>query len=81
MGPAALTPFRDVAEVEALVFAFGSGALPRAAWDHRAHLTVGLWYLIEHGLERGGERIRLKPPFLQSSRRSNIVVARSWRGT
>ena len=30
--------------VPALVAQFEAGTLPREAWTHQAHLTVGLWY-------------------------------------
>lgn len=35
-------PFAADAHVDALVTAVESGALPRAAWNHRAHLAVAL---------------------------------------
>ena len=37
-------PFTDQRQIEALLRAFESCALPHAAWNHRAHLTVALWY-------------------------------------
>lgn len=40
--------FGTDAEVERLVSMFESCTLPRARWTHRAHLTVGLWYLVRH---------------------------------
>ncbi len=35
-------PFEDDAAVTILLDAFHAGTLPRAAWNHRAHLTVAL---------------------------------------
>jgi hypothetical protein len=32
--------------VRALIRAFEECTLPRSEWDHRAHLTVAVWYLI-----------------------------------
>lgn len=40
--------FRTPEEIVQLVSAFESCTLPRDQWNHRAHLTVGLWYLIRH---------------------------------
>lgn len=37
--------FRTFAELADLVHAFEATTLPRASWDHRAHLGVALWYL------------------------------------
>jgi hypothetical protein len=41
-------PFRTCVELAELVDDFESGALPRAEWDHRAHLSVALWYLYHY---------------------------------
>ena len=35
-------------EVENLAAAFECCTLPRDRWNHRAHLMVGLWYLLKH---------------------------------
>ena len=51
--------YRTDAEVEALVRAFESGELPRAAWTHRAHLTVALWYLLRFPAQEATELIRI----------------------
>jgi hypothetical protein len=40
--------YRTSAEVLRLVREFEACTLPRAEWTHRAHLTVGLWYLLRH---------------------------------
>ncbi|HKP71922.1 MAG TPA: hypothetical protein VJT82_03225 [Pyrinomonadaceae bacterium] len=37
--------YRDVREIERLVAGFESCAVPPAEFDHRAHLTVALWYV------------------------------------
>ncbi len=42
--------FQDDAEIEALVAAFRSRRLPKAAWTHQAHLATGLWFLERLGL-------------------------------
>ncbi len=36
------TPFASDASVGGLIAAFNDGSLPRAAWNHRAHLTAAL---------------------------------------
>lgn len=46
MKPAArVGAFASLGELAGLVQAFEETALPRAQWDHRAHLGVALWYL------------------------------------
>ncbi|MBD0369992.1 MAG: hypothetical protein ICV60_04105 [Pyrinomonadaceae bacterium] len=50
--------FRTDAEVERLVSMFEACTLPRQSWTHRAHLTVGLWYLVKHGEAVATELIR-----------------------
>lgn len=44
-------------EIESLVRAFEDGTLPRARWTHRAHLTMGLWYLMRFPSAAATERI------------------------
>jgi hypothetical protein len=39
---------RTFDEIEHLISAFESCSLPRESWNHQAHLTVGLWYLVRH---------------------------------
>lgn len=51
-------PFRTSEEIERLVSAFESCTLPRAEWNHRAHLTVGLWYLAKHEKAQATRLIR-----------------------
>lgn len=46
------------ADVANLLAAFEAGTIPRAEWNHRAHLTMALWYILDHGPERGATRIR-----------------------
>ena len=46
------------AEIRELVDAFERGTLAGSAWNHRAHLTVALWYLTQYGAGGGGERVR-----------------------
>jgi hypothetical protein len=41
-------PFYTSEEIERLVSAFEARTLPRAEWNHRAHLTVGLCYLVKY---------------------------------
>jgi hypothetical protein len=43
-----LAPYGTSAEVLRLVREFEACTLPRAEWTHRAHLTVGLCYLLRH---------------------------------
>ena len=38
--------FRSESEIRELVTAFEKARLTRSEWDHRAHLTVAMWYLI-----------------------------------
>lgn len=37
--------------IRQLVAGFEGGTLPPTAWTHEAHLSVGLWYLMEYGLD------------------------------
>lgn len=38
-------------DIRQFVDAFETNALPPAAWTHEAHLSVGLWYILEYGLD------------------------------
>jgi hypothetical protein len=40
--------YNSYKEIERLVSEFEACTLPYAEWDHRAHLTIGLWYLARH---------------------------------
>ena len=55
-------PYRADTEVAALVEGFRDQSLSRAAWTHRAHLTVGLWHARRwpwaHSLHRMREGIQ-----------------------
>ena len=51
--------FRTDEEVERLVRMFETCTLPLERWDHRAHLTVGLWYLLRHEEVTATDLIRL----------------------
>ena len=48
--------FRSLAEVARLVEQFEDCTLPVRAWNHAAHLTVALWYLLHHQEHRATER-------------------------
>lgn len=39
-------PQQSAAEIEALVQAFEAGTLPTSAFNHYAHMTVAMWYLV-----------------------------------
>lgn len=43
--------FRTLEEIEILVAAFESYRLPLEDWNHRAHLTIGVWYLAKYEKE------------------------------
>lgn len=49
---------RSEVEIEALVRAFEECTLPHAAWTHREHLTVALWYLRRHPRDEATQRMR-----------------------
>jgi len=53
-----LEPFHTSEEVKRLVSAFETCTLPREEWNHRAHLTVGLWYLSKHEKAQATNLIR-----------------------
>lgn len=50
--------FHTAEEIELLVLAFESCNLPRKEWNHRAHLTVGLWYLVKYDKAQATNLIR-----------------------
>lgn len=50
--------FRTLEEIKKLVAAFESCTLPREQWNHRAHLTVALWYLSRHSQATATNLIR-----------------------
>jgi hypothetical protein len=41
------------------VAAFDDVTLPKSAWTHKAHLTVGLWYLLHHPPKDALELLRV----------------------
>ena len=41
-----------------VIAAFESHALPRADWNHRAHLTVATWYVLWYGPDAALDRVR-----------------------
>ena len=45
-------------EIEALVTEFNNCTLSRSEWNHAAHLTVALWYLVRYEEQEAIERIR-----------------------
>jgi RimJ/RimL family protein N-acetyltransferase len=50
---------RTVMTIEDLVVTrFTEGTLPRSDWTHRAHLTVGTWYVHQYGPEDALRRLR-----------------------
>lgn len=53
-----IRPYRDEGEALAVVAGFRDRTLPGAAWTHQAHLTVGLWHVLEHGEARAMDLLR-----------------------
>jgi hypothetical protein len=51
-------PYRTKDEIERLIKAFESCALPREQWTHEAHLLVGLWYLTHYEKQEATSLIR-----------------------
>lgn len=62
-------------EIESLVLAFESCALPREAWTHRAHLTVALWYLLRH--DRGEATRLIRDGIKRYNAAKGIVTTRT----
>ena len=54
----AVVKYQSVGEIESLIAAFESWTLPRSEWDHRAHLTVALWYLTRYSEAEATNLIR-----------------------
>jgi hypothetical protein len=50
--------FHTSEEIERLVSAFESCTLPREEWNHRAHMTVGSWYLAKYEKAQAASLIR-----------------------
>jgi hypothetical protein len=45
-------------QLDDLVARFRNRTLPKARWNHTAHLAVGLWHVRRHGPERALGRLR-----------------------
>lgn len=43
--------YLDISDIKSLVDKFVSKTLPEEEWTHFAHLTVGLWFVANFGLE------------------------------
>ncbi|MEP0857117.1 hypothetical protein [Trichocoleus sp. DQ-U1] len=50
--------YQSVGEIESLIAAFENCTLPRDEWNHRAHLTVALWYLTRYSKAEATNCIR-----------------------
>jgi hypothetical protein len=48
----------ETVPLDRLVDAFQRRTLPKAEWTHKAHLRVGLWYLLRHGEAEAFELLR-----------------------
>jgi hypothetical protein len=44
--------------ISSLLADFEAGVIPRDQWNHRAHLTMALWYILDYGPDQGAARIR-----------------------
>ena len=51
-------PYANEAAAVAVVAAFRARTLPGVDWTHQAHLTVGLWHVIEFGEGRALDLLR-----------------------
>lgn len=52
--------FRTTEEILALVRRFEDCTLPREEWTHAAHLTVGLWHLLQFDWPLATARVRAR---------------------
>lgn len=50
--------YQTVTQIENLITAFKSCTLPRCKWNHTAHLTVALYYLIHYGEKQVSDHLR-----------------------
>ncbi|MBD1891473.1 hypothetical protein [Coleofasciculus sp. FACHB-SPT9] len=50
--------YQSLSEIESLIAAFENCTLPRDEWNHRAHLTVALWYLTRYSKAEATNCIR-----------------------
>jgi hypothetical protein len=51
-------PYHAPGEIVAVARCFAARTLPRRRWDHAAHLTVALWYLLQYDWKEATARIR-----------------------
>ncbi|MEO6686539.1 MAG: hypothetical protein ABIN24_11265 [Dyadobacter sp.] len=59
--------YPNISAIKSLVDQFVSKTLPEEAWTHFAHLTVGLWFVSNHGLE---EASALMPTYIAEYNKS-----------
>jgi hypothetical protein len=69
--------YRTRGEIENLISAFESCTLPRERWNHQAHLTVGLWYLVRHERAEATKLIRRN---IQKYNRAHGIVTTKTSG-
>ena len=50
-------PFHDISALVRLVDRFESGRLPAREWNHRSHLAVTAWYMINFGESDAADRM------------------------
>ncbi|EHC19254.1 hypothetical protein CBP27_02765 [Fischerella thermalis WC542] len=50
--------YQTVTQIENLITAFKNCTLPRCKWNHTAHLTVALYYLIHYGEKQASDHLR-----------------------
>jgi hypothetical protein len=50
--------YHSVSEINNLVAAFDNCNLPQSEWNHAAHLTIALWYLIHYEQNEAVNKIR-----------------------
>ncbi|GLU56581.1 hypothetical protein [Dyadobacter frigoris] len=46
-----IVQYPDISDIKSLVDKFVSKTLPEEKWTHFAHLTVGLWFISNYGLQ------------------------------
>ncbi len=51
------TQYATLGEVEAVIGAFEQCTLPATDWNHAAHLTVGIWYMVQFEETEATERM------------------------
>ncbi len=55
---AANNHYQTISEIEYLINQFNNCILPRCQWNHYAHLTIALWYLIHYDQRTAIQLIR-----------------------